>query len=82
MFFYFIAFIYLFIYKRVLVGGNQKNYNKLSFIIHNVRLPPTEYDLSLTFGNSYQFSCHLNRFMWRGRFKQKIRLGHISLTII
>ena len=29
-----------FIYKRVLVGGNQKNYNKLSFIIHNVRLPP------------------------------------------
>ena len=28
------------IYKRVLVGGNQKNYNKLSFIIHNERLPP------------------------------------------
>ena len=28
--------IYLFIYKRVLVGGNQNNCNKLSFIIHNI----------------------------------------------
>ena len=31
--------LFTYIYKRVLVGGNQKNYNKLSFIIHNVRLP-------------------------------------------
>ncbi len=29
-------YIYLFIYKRVLVRGDQKNYNKLSFIIHKV----------------------------------------------
>jgi hypothetical protein len=36
-------FIYLFIYiyKRVLVRGDQKNFNKLSFIIHKVRSPLT-----------------------------------------
>jgi hypothetical protein len=32
---------YLFIYKRVLDRVDQKDYNKLSFIIHKVRSPLT-----------------------------------------